>query len=133
MMPRLPFDAGHRYRSIALAARIENAGPHELVLLLYEELDATLGSLALADRTTGASDRLLDRARSIVAALLAGLDPARGGALANDLGAIYRAMLKELRRAREATVYEALQASVRCGPSNAKPMACAARAITRWN
>ena len=77
---------------------MEGASPHRLVAILYEELEnaldtairATEGGLDIAAHTQMA------RARSILAALEAGLDFDRGGALATTLCGVYRAMQRQL-------------------------------------
>ena len=92
--------ARDQYRSTALASRIEGSGPHGLVTLLYEELSRSLEVVALCmERDQNAVSRPhVDRARSILLALEAGLDFQQGAGLALQLPGIYRAMRTELQR-----------------------------------
>ena len=92
------YSAQKRYQALSIASRIEAASPHELVVILYEELlrslDVTRSALA-----QGKADALRSgqqRCVSILIALEASLDFDRGGSLASVLAGIYRSIRKEL-------------------------------------
>lgn len=92
------YSAQKRYQALSIASRIEAASPHELVVILYEELlrslDVTRAALA-----QGRADALRSgqhKSVSILIALEASLDFERGGALASVLAGIYRSIRKEL-------------------------------------
>lgn len=92
------YSAQKRYQALSIASRIEAASPHELVVILYEELlrslDVTRAALA-----QGKADALRSgqqKSVSILIALEASLDFERGGALASVLAGIYRSIRKEL-------------------------------------
>ncbi len=95
--------ARSHYEAMAYASRIEAATPHDLVLVLYEELLLSLSilarSLRLGDRARASHQ--FSRTTSILHALCAGLDPEKGGSLAIALSDVYHSALHELRRARE--------------------------------
>jgi flagellar secretion chaperone FliS len=92
--------ARNQYRMLELAGRVEAAGPHGLVAILYEELFRALDVLAVAMKRDQSSPKPLDasRATSILIALQASLDSENGGTVAASLGEVYRAMLKSLRQ-----------------------------------
>jgi len=71
-----PLRARNRYQVLDLSSRMEGASPHRLVAILY--------------------DSQMARAKSILAALEAGLDFDRGGELATTLCGVYRAMQRQL-------------------------------------
>ncbi len=93
-----PGEISHRYQALALSSALEAASPHQLVGILYDELGKALDVMlaAAARGLTLRGDRSADRARMILAALLAGLDFDRGGTLAASLAAVYRAMAAKL-------------------------------------
>jgi flagellar secretion chaperone FliS len=99
MTPRVhPALASQHYRSLEIASRVDEANPHALVGLLYEEL---LGSLDVviakfAREPVTASNAHVTRARSILVALEGSLDFDKGGALAPVLARVYRAAGREL-------------------------------------
>ena len=102
--PRSPAAFCERYQSLDLAARLEGASPHALVTLLYDEL---LGAIAVAESAIAAgkvpaAQSQIARARTILIALEAGLDFDRGGAVAAQLGTVYRAMQRRLGHAQGA-------------------------------
>lgn len=77
---------------------MEGASPHRLVAILYEELQNALDGTIRA-RENGqdvAANSQMARAKSILAALEAGLDFDQGGDLATTLCSIYRAMQRQL-------------------------------------
>lgn len=92
------YAAQKQYRDLSIASRIEAASPHELVEILYEELVRALDitASALAQGKAEACRLSRERASSILLALEASLDFERGGNLARNLAAIYRAMQKQL-------------------------------------
>lgn len=99
MYPRPnPLRARNRYQVLDLSSRMEGASPHRLVAILYEELQNALDS-AIRARESGqevAANSQMARAKSILAALEAGLDFDRGGELATTLCGVYRAMQRQL-------------------------------------
>lgn len=86
------------YHTLAIASRIEAAGPHELVTILYQELLSSLDvtRAALVQGKPDACRSGQNRASSILVALEASLDFGKGGELAESLAAIYRSMRREL-------------------------------------
>ncbi|RST31556.1 flagellar protein FliS [Sphingomonas ginkgonis] len=92
------YAARKTYQTLSVASRIEAAGPHELVAILYEELLRALDvtRAALLQGKPEALRQGRERASSILIALEASLDFERGGTLAPSLGRIYRSMQKEL-------------------------------------
>lgn len=99
MYPRPnPLRARNRYQVLDLSSRMEGASPHRLVAILYEELQNALDG-AIRGRESGqdvAANSQMARAKSILAALEAGLDFDRGGELATTLCGVYRAMQRQL-------------------------------------
>lgn len=93
-----PLRARNRYQVLDLSSRMEGASPHRLVAILYEELQNALDG-AIRARENGqdiAANTQMARARSILAALEAGLDFDRGGSLATTLCGVYRSMQRQL-------------------------------------
>jgi flagellar protein FliS len=93
-----PLRARNRYQVLDLSSRMEGASPHRLVAILYEELQNALDG-AIRARENGqdiVANSQMARARSILAALEAGLDFDRGGSLATTLCGVYRAMQRQL-------------------------------------
>lgn len=91
--------ARHRqYETVSIASRIEAANPHELVVILYEELIRTIDvcRAALKQHRFDALRPAQERATSVLVSLQASLDVERGGALALSLSSIYGSMRKEL-------------------------------------
>lgn len=80
------------YRQIDIAGRTAEADPHQLVQLLYEELDRALRVLAWATSHAqyAMKSEKATRAIAILFALEAGLDFERGGDVAVALGKVYR-------------------------------------------
>jgi flagellar protein FliS len=92
------YSAQKRYEALSITSRIEGASPHELVVILYEELLRSL-DVARSALVAGKEDRFRsgrERSVSILIALEASLDFDQGGELAALLGGIYRSMRKEL-------------------------------------
>lgn len=93
-----PMNARSRYQSLDLVSRMEGASPHTLVSILYEELERALdiASHAISSGQSTTANSQIARAQSILVALESGLDFERGGDLAQTLGVVYRAMLRQL-------------------------------------
>lgn len=89
------------YRKIQHESRAAAADSVELVAMLYDELETTLGVLvSLCKRRAPISlTEPAHRARMILIALDAGLDRAAGGELAESLSNIYISMRLRLERA----------------------------------
>jgi flagellar protein FliS len=87
-----------QYQALEFSSRIESAGPHTLVSILYDALRHSLEivSLTLDDVSNAAGRRHADRARSILIALEGNLDFESGGELAQTLASVYRAMRRAL-------------------------------------
>jgi flagellar secretion chaperone FliS len=103
-----------RYRDLQLSSRLASANRHELVSILYEQLDAALGAAAVAYEQ-GRNPVItiqMGRARSILTALESGLDFAQGGDLARTLAMVYRSMQSRLS---DVTEYPAAIEEVRAG------------------
>lgn len=83
---------GARYRDIDVAARVEGATPHGLILIMFDELLKGLDALAAAEEMRDAVRRNAAQARvvSLLHGLEASLDYKRGGEIADNLGRIYR-------------------------------------------
>ena len=81
-----------RYRSVELTSRIEGASPHELVVILFEEVLKALGAMQAAMEKGDFSRRgqSQSRALAIVHSLDTSLDFEKGGEVARGLAAIYR-------------------------------------------
>ncbi|WP_174274706.1 flagellar export chaperone FliS [Sphingomonas bacterium] len=90
--PSRPRGAYARYSEVDVAARVEGASPHGLIVILLEELLKALDTMAAAersgDRTRSAA--VQSRALSLLHALESGLDFNRGGEIAGALAKIYR-------------------------------------------
>lgn len=85
------YGVGARYRDIDIASRVEGASPHRLIAILFEELGVTLDACVAAARANDRAKRAVSqgRADSILHALEASLDHARGGDIAAGLASIY--------------------------------------------
>ena len=85
--------AGARYRNIEVNSRVDGASPHKLIAILFEELLRCIEATRLA-MERGDASRQADRqarALSILQALDGSLDHKKGGEVAANLSAIYRA------------------------------------------
>jgi len=80
------------YRQIDIVGRTGAADPHQLVGVMYEELDRALRAVAAAIDSGNRAVRSekATRAISILFALEAGLDFERGGDLSKTLANLYR-------------------------------------------
>ena len=83
---------GARYRDIDVAARVQGATPHGLVLIMFEELLKGIDTLQAAQAAHDAARANAAQARaiSLLHGLESSLDYARGGEIAENLGRIYR-------------------------------------------
>lgn len=80
------------YSEIGLTSRVASANPHQLIQILFEEAlsDLAKGARAMEARDYAAKSRHLSHAATIVAALEASLDHAKGGEVAASLAVIYK-------------------------------------------
>src|SRR3712207_4563692 len=80
-----------RYQNVDLSSRVEAASPHELVVILFDELLKALDAMAAACRRKDYGQRgaRQSRALSILHGLESSLDFEEGGEIAASLGAIY--------------------------------------------
>lgn len=83
---------GARYRDVEVAARVEGASPHGLVLIMFEDLLKGVDTLRAAERAGDALRHapVQARALSILHGLETALDYDKGGDIAASLGRIYR-------------------------------------------
>ncbi|RHW18450.1 flagellar protein FliS [Sphingomonas gilva] len=88
-------DAASLYGRIELAGRVENADPHALVMLLFDELEVAMLRVRRAVEQ-GRVATALPRAMDIVQALRMSIDHQRGGDLAASLSAVYEEALAHL-------------------------------------
>lgn len=88
-------DAASLYGRIELAGRVENANPHALVMLLFDELEVAMLRIRRAVEQ-GREATSLPRAMDIVQALRMSIDHQRGGDLAASLSAVYEEALGHL-------------------------------------
>ena len=81
-----------RYRDIDVAARVQGATPHGLILIMFDELLKGIGVMQAAETVQDAARRNAAQARaiSLLHGLESSLDYARGGDIAANLGRIYR-------------------------------------------
>src|SRR5262245_56484480 len=90
------------YRQVGVASAVDHASPHHLVTMLYdgllESIAAARGAIAQGD--VEAKGRAIGRAVRIVEeGLRGGLDRERGGALAQNLDALYQYVVQQLTKA----------------------------------
>lgn len=88
-------DAASLYGRIELAGRVENAEPHALVMLLFDELEVAMLRVRRALEQDREPTTML-RAVDIVQALRMSIDHQRGGDLAASLSAVYEEALGHL-------------------------------------
>lgn len=83
--------ARESYSNIDITTRIQDASPHRLVAILYEELLRSLDAMtaAIARGEQQAAGNCQSRALSILHGLRASLDMDKGGEVALNLDAIY--------------------------------------------
>ena len=92
-LQRGQFRGAHaHYQSVELESRIEGASPHQLVVVMFEELLKALDAMAVAIERRDYSQRIKRQSRvlSLLHGLEASLDFAKGGEIAEGLAAIYR-------------------------------------------
>ena len=90
------------YRQVGVASAVDHASPHRLVTMLYDGLleSITQARGAIAQGDIEAKGRAIGRAVRIVEeGLRGGLDRQRGGALAQNLDALYQYVAQQLTRA----------------------------------
>ena len=80
-----------RYQNVDLSSRVEAATPHELIVILFDELLKALDAMAVACRRRDYSQRGVrqSRALSILHGIEYSLDFEQGGEIAGSLAAIY--------------------------------------------
>jgi flagellar secretion chaperone FliS len=83
---------GARYRDIDVAARVQGATPHGLILIMFDEVLKSVGVMQAAEAIQDAARRNAAQARaiSLLHGLESSLDYTRGGEIAQNLGRIYR-------------------------------------------
>lgn len=83
---------GARYRDIDVAARVEGATPHGLIMIMFDELLKGIDTLGAAEAARDQVRRNAAQARvvSLLHGLETSLDYKRGGEIAQNLGRIYR-------------------------------------------
>lgn len=84
--------ASRRYAAIDAGSKVEGATPHQLVKILFDELQLSMEASALAIRA-GDSAKARDkqtRALTMLHALESSLDYDKGGEIAANLALIYR-------------------------------------------
>ncbi len=81
-----------RYRDIDVISRIESATPHGLILIMFDELLKSFGTLQAADAAQDLARRNAQQARitTLLHGLESSLDFQRGGEVAENLRRIYR-------------------------------------------
>lgn len=92
-VPRGQYKVAHaHYRSVELESRIEGASPHQLVVIMFEELLKSIDAMAVAAQRGDYQQRIRrqSRAISLLHGLEGSLDFAKGGEIAEGLAAIYR-------------------------------------------
>jgi flagellar secretion chaperone FliS len=99
-----PAIASQHYQSLELKSRVESAGPHALVGLLYEELLRSIDLVTARCRQGHdvQASPAYSKAQSIFIALENSLDFDQGGDLAVNLARIYRAGRNSLTEAAKA-------------------------------
>jgi len=88
------------YNEVGLTSRVSGANPHQLVQILFEEALADLarGTRAMEAKDYAAKSKHLSHAATIVAALEASLDHAKGGEIAGSLAIIYKFVRQRILR-----------------------------------
>ncbi|ODU21638.1 MAG: flagellar export chaperone FliS [Sphingomonas sp. SCN 67-18] len=98
---RLRGDPGETYRAVDVASRAGGASPHELIMMLYEDLlrELRVAALATEKRDYATKSAKLTKALAILFALEAGLDFNAGGEVAETLSRFYRGARETIMRA----------------------------------
>jgi flagellar protein FliS len=81
---------GARYRDIEVAARVEGATPHGLILIMFDELLKGIDTLQALAAEPARRNAAHARVISLLHGLETSLDYKRGGEIADNLGRIYR-------------------------------------------
>jgi flagellar protein FliS len=92
-VPKGQFRMAHaHYRSVDIDSRIEGANPHQLVVIMFEEVLKALDAMAVAAQRGDYTQRIQrqSRAMSILNGLEGSLDYGKGGDIAEGLAGIYR-------------------------------------------
>ena len=92
-VPRGQFRVAHaHYRTVDIESRIEGANPHQLVVIMFEEVLQALDAMAVAAQRGDYTQRIQrqSRALSILHGLEGSLDYSKGGDIAEGLAGIYR-------------------------------------------
>lgn len=94
-------DPRETYRTVDIASRTGGANPHQLIAILYEDLqrELRLGALAVAAGQHAAKNERLTKAVALLFALEAGLDFDKGGPVADALSRFYRGCRDAVMRA----------------------------------
>src|SRR5262245_8546693 len=90
------------YRQVGVASAVDHASPHHLVTMLFDGLLEAIAeaSGAIAKGDIEVKGRAIGRAVRIVEeGLRGGLDRQRGGALAQNLDALYQYVVQQLTKA----------------------------------
>ncbi|MBB4632807.1 flagellar export chaperone FliS [Sphingosinicella soli] len=89
--------ARQQYAAIDTATRTEQASPHRLIEMLYDELLSALrqAGIAIERQDFSLKSSRISRALSILHGLESGLDFNRGGAVAQSLAAAYNDLRQE--------------------------------------
>ena len=80
------------YRNVEIDSRVEAATPHQLVVIMFEEVLKALDAMAVAAQRGDYTQRIQrqSRAMSILHGLEGSLDHGKGGDIAEGLAGIYR-------------------------------------------
>ncbi|HYZ47338.1 MAG TPA: flagellar export chaperone FliS [Sphingomonas sp.] len=94
-------DPRETYRAVDVASRTGGASPHQLITILYEDLqrELRLGALAIEKGDHPAKNERLTKAMALLFALEAGLDFDKGGNVAETLSRFYRGCREGVMRA----------------------------------
>jgi flagellar protein FliS len=98
---RLRGDPGETYRAVDVASRAGGASPHQLIMLLYEDLqrELRLAAVATERRDYAVKSAKLTKSLAILFALESGLDFTKGGEVAETLSRFYRGARETIMRA----------------------------------
>ena len=81
-----------RYQSVDVSTRVEGASPHQLVMVLFDELLRALEAMTAATSRGDVVQRLNRQGRvlALISGLETSLDFERGGEIAESLALVYR-------------------------------------------
>lgn len=94
-----PARAASAYQQMGLHTSVDAASPHALVVMLFDGLQQSLKSLvtAIENKNNEEKIKLVDKSvRILQEGLLAPLDKAKGGELAENLAALYEYCINQL-------------------------------------